>query len=73
MKLGHDVVQAFVLELEAYQACRNNQIDHASATVSAQQKQTWIDEGNGAVDEANAIANAFSAQLKVFKARNLKP
>ncbi len=70
MKAGHDRVQAFVNALEAYQACRNSQIDHADATVTAAQKQTWLDEGNGAVDEANLLASAFAAQLKLFKAKH---
>jgi len=70
MKLGQVVIQNFVNQLEAYQTCRNNQADHAAPTVSAQQKSTWIDQGNSAVDEANDLAAAFSAQLKIFKARN---
>jgi hypothetical protein len=67
MLLGHNVIQAFVKQLEAYQACRNAQIDHGTA--SAQQKQQWLDEGNAAVDEANALAQAFAVQLKLYKAR----
>jgi hypothetical protein len=67
MLLGHNVIQAFVKQLEAYQACRNAQIDHTNA--SAQQKQQWLDEGNAAVDEANALAQAFAVQLKLYKAR----
>jgi hypothetical protein len=69
MALGHATIQNFVNELENYQACRNNQLDHADASVSDKQKQAWLDQGNAAVDEANAIANAFTAQLKIFKAR----
>ncbi len=69
MQQGHDNIQAFVLQLEAYQACRNNQIDHAAVTVPVAQKQTWLDQGNDAVDQANALAQAFAAQLRVFKAR----
>ena len=69
MKLGHDVMQNFVLQLEAYQACRNAQADHAAAGVSQAQKDTWISQGNEAIDEANALAASFGAQLKVFKAR----
>jgi hypothetical protein len=69
MKLGHDVMQAFVVQLEAYQTCRNTQIDHAPAGTSLQQKQQWLDQGNAAVDEANALAAAFGAQLRAFKAR----
>ena len=69
MRQGHDNIQAFVLQLEAYQACRNNQVDHAASTVTVTQKQTWIGEGNDAVDQANALAQTFAAQLHVFKAR----
>ncbi len=70
MKLGHDVMQAFVQQLEDYQACRNNQIDHPPPGASTPQKEIWLQQGNDAVDEANMLANAFSAQLKAFKARN---
>ena len=69
MRLGHDVMQHFVVELEAYQACRNGQADHAASGVSQAQKDKWIEQGNEAVDEANALAASFGAQLKVFKAR----
>ncbi len=70
MKLGHDVTQAFVLQLEAYQACRNGQADHAAPGVSQAQKDAWIEQGNQAVDQANALAASFGAQLKAFKARH---
>jgi hypothetical protein len=73
MALGHSTIQNFVNELEGYQACRNYQLDHADKSASEQQKQTWLDQGNAAVDQANAIANAFAEQLKIFKARPAKP
>jgi hypothetical protein len=66
MKQGHDTVQTFVLQLEAYQACLNNLIDHAGPDISQQQKQIWLDQGNGAVDEANLLAKSFAYQIKVF-------
>jgi len=69
---AHERIQAFVLSLENYQACRNAQVDHAAPTVSAQQKQTWVDQGNSAVDEANALAADFSHQLQLFKNREAK-
>jgi hypothetical protein len=68
MKLGHDAMQHFVEELEAYQACRNTQADHTPG-VTDKQKDEWISQGNAAVDEANALAAAYGAQLKIFKAR----
>jgi hypothetical protein len=70
MKLGHDVMQAFVVQLEAYQACRNSQIDHAAATVTPAQRAQWLEQGNDAIDEANALAATFSRQLQIFKAKN---
>ncbi|MEJ0045681.1 MAG: hypothetical protein WDN04_05845 [Rhodospirillales bacterium] len=73
MELAHNAIQDFVRQLEAYQACRNNQLDHAGPSVSAQQKQAWLDDGNSAVDDATGLANAFSVQLKIFKARAPKP
>ncbi len=69
MRLGHDVMQAFVVQLEAYQTCRNAQIDHAAPGVTQAQKRQWLDQGNAAIDEANALAAAFGAQLRVFKGR----
>jgi len=73
MKLGHDCIQHFVLQLEAFKACRNAQIDHAPAGTTDARKQTWLQEGNAAVDEAHALADAFSAQLKIFHAHQKKP
>jgi hypothetical protein len=73
MKQGHDDIQAFVLKLEGYQACRDAQADHASPLVTDQAKQNWIAEGDAAVDEANALADAFAEQIKVFKAHHPGP
>jgi hypothetical protein len=70
MRLGHTVIQNFVFQLEHYQTCRNTQLDHPPPGTTEQQKQAWLEQGNAAVDEAHAVANAFSAQLKIFNARN---
>jgi hypothetical protein len=67
MKLAHDVIQAYVLQLEAYQACRNEEVDHAPIGTSVERKQIWLEEGNAAVDQAHAIADAYAAQMKRFK------
>jgi 3-methyladenine DNA glycosylase Mpg len=69
MTLGHDVIQAYVVQLEAYQACRDAQADHAPLGTSDERKAIWIEQGNAAVDQAHAIADAFAAQLKIFKGR----
>jgi hypothetical protein len=67
--LGHDTIQAFVNQLEAYQACLNDKVDHAPPGVTDKQKDVWIEQGNAAVDQANALAAAFAEQLKIFKAK----
>jgi hypothetical protein len=73
MKLGHDVIQSFVVELEDYQACREKKIATAGSSVTDQQKQAWRDQGNAAIDEATAIAAAFAAQLKIYHAKHPEP
>ncbi len=73
MKLGHDVIQSFVVQLEDYQACREKKVATAGSTVTDQQKQTWRDQGNAAIDEANAIAAAFASQLKIYHAKHPEP
>jgi hypothetical protein len=69
MALGHDTLQGFVNQLEAYQACLNNKVDHPAPGVTDAQKDMWIKQGNAAVDQANALAAAFAEQLKMFNAR----
>ncbi len=70
MKLGHDAIQHFVLQLEAFQACRNAMIDRPPAGTTDARKQMWLQEGNAAVDEAHALADAFAEQLKIFHKHN---
>lgn len=67
MKLGHDTIQNFVLQLEAYQKCRDTQADKTPGATE-QQKTGWIAQGDAAVDQANDLANQFAAQLKLYKA-----
>ncbi len=69
MKLSHDAIQKFVLQLEGYQACRDAQADHAPAGTPQEKKTALIKDGDDAVDEARALANAFSAQLQIFHSR----
>jgi hypothetical protein len=70
MKIQHDAIQAFVKDLEAYQACYANKLDHAPADLDDKTRQAWVAEGNRAVDVAHALANAYAAQLKVYKEHN---
>ncbi len=69
MKLSHDSIQKFVLQLEGFQACRDAQADHAPAGTPQEKKTALIKEGDDAVDEAHALANAFAAQLQIFHGR----
>ncbi len=69
MKLSHDAIQKFVLQLEGFQACRDAQADHAPAGTPQDKKTALIKEGDDAVDEAHALADAFSAQLQIFHGR----
>jgi hypothetical protein len=73
MKLAHDVIQGFVVQLEGYQGCREQQVAKADASVTDQQKLSWRDQGNAAVDEANALAGAFAQQLKIYHKKHPEP
>ena len=70
MHAAHQTIQAFVQRLEDYQTCRNNQVDHAAPMVTEALRDHWIDQGNNAVDQANALAHAFSVQIEAFKAHH---
>jgi Tfp pilus assembly major pilin PilA len=67
MHAAHEAIQAYVDQLETYQACRNHEADAAGNTVPEAQKQAWIEMGNGAVDEANLLAAAFAAQTAAYR------
>ena len=73
MKIQHDAVQGFVKALEAYQTCLNQKAASAPAGTDEQVKLRWIAEGNRAVDDAHALANAFAAQLKIYHQRHPEP
>lgn len=73
MKAAHDRIQGFVKQLEAFQACRIAQANKSGPSITAQQKKTWLDEGDSAVDQANALARAFSAQILRYKAVRRAP
>jgi hypothetical protein len=73
MKLQREAIQHFVEELEAYQACRDAQADLSGPGVAKRQKDIWIQQGDDAIDEANALKDAFSEQLKIFDSRPGNP
>jgi len=73
MAAGRAAIQAYVNELEAFQACLNKQVEQATADVPEQLKSAWTAEGDSAVDAANVLANAYSAALKTFKEKSATP
>jgi hypothetical protein len=73
MHSAHDTIQAYVKQLEAYKACLKDQADNAPAGTPEEQKQTWLAQGDAAVDSANLLANQFSYALKAFKERGSTP
>ena len=60
MKAAHDALQAYVDKLEAFQACLNHAADTAGNDVPPEMRNNWIDRGNGAVDEATLLAQAYA-------------
>ena len=69
MKAAHQAVQSYALALEAVQDCNEAKIKMAPKGTKPEQLQKMRDEGNAAVDQAKALSDAYSAQVKIFKAR----
>ncbi len=69
MRQGRDAVQAYVNRLQNYQACLEQAYSIAPPETMDEIKSGWRKEGNHAIDVANAMAAAFSVQLKAYKAR----
>jgi hypothetical protein len=69
MKIQHDAVQAFVKALEAYQGCVNALIEHPPAGTDDATRQVLITLSNHAIDRANALADGFAEQERIFKTR----
>jgi hypothetical protein len=68
MKIQHDAIQAFVKALEAYQVCVNALIEHPPAGTDEAARQVLVTLSNHAIDRANALADGFSEQERLFKA-----
>jgi hypothetical protein len=73
MKQGREAIQAFVIQLEAYQACLKAQVEQAPLDTPPELRATWLAQGDAALDAASLAANSFSAALKAFKARSTAP
>ena len=69
MLAGKAALQKYVNDLQGFQDCIEQQIKSAPKETKSNVLQGWRDQGNAAIDEANAQSAVFSAQLKAFKAR----
>ena len=80
MLAAQKVVAAYNEQMNAYLSCiqleRDSRVAQAGAQLTKQQKQELeaieIQKHNAAVDQLQAVANRFNAQVKVFKARDKK-
>jgi hypothetical protein len=71
-------VSAYNKAMNAYLSCikleRDSRVASAGATLTKQQKQELeaieIQKNNAAVDQLQAVADQFNAQVKIFKARD---
>ncbi len=69
LKAAHQAVQSYVNTLQSVQDCNEAKIKMAPKGTKADDLQKLRDAGNAAIDQAKAISDAYSAQVKVFKAR----
>jgi len=69
MKAAHVAVQSYVNGLQALQDCDEAKIKMAPKGTKAEELQKLRDEGNAAIDQAQALQTTYSAQVKAFKAR----
>ena|SRR5579862_756356 len=69
MKSARDGVQSYVNVLQDYQDCLESNIKHAPKETKQEELQRLRDQGNAAIDQAEALKNNYIAQVKLFKAR----
>lgn len=69
MREGKDKLQAYVNILQTYQTCMHKQIDDAPPDTKPEVKAQWAANADAAIDAAHEIADVYSIQLKVWKAR----
>ena len=68
-KAAHSQVQTYVNALQSIQDCNEAKIKMAPRGTKADDLQKLRDAGNAAIDQAKAISDQYSAQVKIFKAR----
>jgi hypothetical protein len=69
MKAAHEQIQSYANLLQSVQDCYEAKIKMAPKGAKADDLQKLRDSGNAAVDQAKALGDAYSAQVKIFKAR----
>jgi len=68
-KAAHTQVQSYVNSLQSIQDCNEAKIKMAPKGTKPDDLQKLRDAGNQAIDQAKAISDSYSAQVKIFKAR----
>jgi hypothetical protein len=69
MKAAHESIQSYANTLQSVQDCYEAKIKIGAKTTKPEDLQKMRDAGNAAVDQAKALSDAYSAQVKIFKAR----
>jgi hypothetical protein len=69
LKAAHTAVQSYVNLLQSYQDCLEAQIKLTQKTTKPEELQKLRDAGNAAIDQAKALSDNYSAQVKAFKTR----
>jgi hypothetical protein len=72
MKAAHEAVQKYVNLLQQVQDCTEARIKIAPRGTKADILQKLRDQGNAAIDQAKALGDAYSTQVKAYKARTAK-
>ena len=69
IKEAHTAVQSYVNLLQSYQDCVEAKIKMSPKNTKPEALQKLRDSGNAAIDQAKALSDNYSAQVKAFKAR----
>jgi hypothetical protein len=73
MDTAKQQVQSYVNALQSVQDCYEARIKMTQKSAKPDDLQKMRDAGNAAVDQAQALAKAYSAQKKIFNNRASTP